>query len=161
MQFETSATLAASLDTLSLDEPRQVVPDFEVPPLPPGVTIEGIYASFLGYLYKHTRAWFVEHTVGGEGIWAKLESGATIVCAVPDGWDELQQAILRRAFVRAGILGEGEGERLLFLREAEASVHFALKAGGVREWLKVRFPSSFWRRKLMRFGTAWDKLYGR
>ena len=155
MQFETSATLAAGLENLELDEPRSVVPDFEVPPLPPHVSIENVYTHFSSYLLQYTRAWFLEHTVGGEGIWERLERKATVVCAVPDGWDEVQQAVLERAFGRAGVVGE----RSVFLREAEASVHFALKAGSVREWLEVRWLSA--PAVTLSFGTGGDEFYGR
>lgn len=58
MQFETTATLASTLlDRLSLGSttPKQIVPDFEVPPLPPNVKIDLVYSSFFKYLFENTR----------------------------------------------------------------------------------------------------------
>lgn len=143
IQIETTATLASTLtlDRLSLDStPKQIVPDFDVPPLPPNVTIDLVYSSFFKYVLENTRKWFVENTVGGEGIWRRLASSAEFVCGIPDGWDDVQQVILRKAFVPAGILEdlECDWERLEFIGVAEASVHFALKSNEVREWLEVR-----------------------
>lgn len=58
--------------------------------------------------------------------------------ATPGGWEDEQQAVLRPAFVSAGILDEkGAQERLEFLHEAEATVQVTLRSGEAHEWLKV------------------------
>ncbi|ORY54166.1 hypothetical protein BCR35DRAFT_335850 [Leucosporidium creatinivorum] len=141
MQFDATATLSSSLGGLNLDSSEQqttpppIVPDFEVPTLPPHVTIKRVYSSFLAYLLEHTRSWFAEHTLEGGETWDRLIGSAQVVMAIPDGWDEVQQAVMKEALVETELLGDEVEERIDFLREAEASVHFALKGEEVREWL--------------------------
>lgn len=133
MQFESSATLVSSLEHLSLGSapPPPIVPDFEVPSLPPGVTIGQVYSSFLRYLVGAARSWFVDHTPqGGEQIWDCLIGSADIIFATPDGWADEEQMLIRRVMREAGVMAEIE-----FLREAEACVHFSLQES--QEWLKV------------------------
>ncbi|ORY73067.1 hypothetical protein BCR35DRAFT_354200 [Leucosporidium creatinivorum] len=142
MQFDATATLSTSLGGLNLDSSETqttlapIVPDFEVPPLPLHVTIKRVYSSFLAYLLEHTRSWFAEHTLEGGETWNRLIGSAQVVMAIPDGWDEVQQAVMKEALVETGLLGDEVEERLDFLREAEASVHFALKGEEVCEWLQ-------------------------
>ncbi|KAH7100091.1 hypothetical protein BKA62DRAFT_801966 [Auriculariales sp. MPI-PUGE-AT-0066] len=55
----------------------------------------------------------------------------------PNGWDLVQQAFLRDAVVAAGVLPQGhDPERLMFVSEAEASVHYGLLHTGGYHWLK-------------------------
>lgn len=95
---------------------------FETHELPFGVTVEQVYAEYLGYLWKHTQAWFEETTAkcaflqlssvpadlkpfpSGDKIWAKLSGTSTIVMSHPDGWNDSQQAVLESALVRAGFV---------------------------------------------------------
>ncbi|ORY74763.1 hypothetical protein BCR35DRAFT_333303 [Leucosporidium creatinivorum] len=70
MQFNLTATLSSSLANLNLSSSLpsstlpSTVPDFEVPSLPPKVTIDKIYRTFLGYIFQHARAWWIEHNMG-------------------------------------------------------------------------------------------------
>ncbi|ORY73053.1 hypothetical protein BCR35DRAFT_315017 [Leucosporidium creatinivorum] len=142
MQFDATATLSSSLGGLNLGSSEQqdvlstIVPDFEVPPLPPQITIKGVYSSFLAYLLEHTRSWFAEHTLEGGETWDRLIGNAQVVMAIPDGWDEEQQVVMKEALAETGLLGVEVEDRIDCLRKAEASVHFALKGEEVREWLK-------------------------
>jgi hypothetical protein len=139
MQFDATATIASSMARLAADD-HPIVPDCTPTPLPHGITIETIYSSFLKYLVAHTKAWFCENTFDGRRIWDKVEIHYAM--AIPDGWDDTQQVMLRRCFVAAGLLVDETEERLEFIREAEASVHFALQAEDVRQWLIVsRHPT--------------------
>lgn len=58
---------------------------------------------------------------------------------IPDGWDEHQCEVLKKAIVASGVIGTKEkaDKRVEFLRESEASVHFALESEEVKEWMKV------------------------
>jgi hypothetical protein len=147
MEFETTATLVSALGGLNLDSnnkgsaSRSIIPAFDVPSLPANVSIGVIYSSFLGYLFAETKSWFLANTEGGVGIWSKLVGSAELVMATPDGWDDTLQAVLKKAFVDAGILRSVTDDRLEFLRESEASVHFALKSVDVKAWLKVGFQA--------------------
>ena len=85
-----------------------VAPTFEIPPLPPMVSLKKIYADLLGYLFNHgapalstalllmltlakARDYFNRYTVDGASIWARLGHQVTICLANPNGWDISQQ----------------------------------------------------------------------
>jgi hypothetical protein len=112
-------------------------PTFEIPPLPPSVSLKQIYAHLLGYLFDHARDFFKNNTVDGSRIWQRLGEKCTIVLATPNGWDTTQQAFLRSAAILGGLLPETFPEsRLRFVTEGEASVHYALEYSQSGAWLK-------------------------
>ena len=90
-----------------------IVPTFEIPPLPPMVSLKKIYADLLGYLFDHStpvlncplliltlakaRGYFKKHTVDGASIWTRLGDQVTICLATPNGWDISQQVRLYRS----------------------------------------------------------------
>ncbi|CAG7852131.1 SubName: Full=Uncharacterized protein {ECO:0000313/EMBL:CCA70381.1} [Serendipita indica DSM 11827] len=102
-----------------VDEPpvygsvTNVSPTFEIPPLPPSVSLKQIYAHLLGYLFDHFRNFFKENTVDGTRIWQRLGERCTIVLATPNGWDTTQQAFLRSAAILGGLLPENFPEERL------------------------------------------------
>ncbi|KAG8819814.1 hypothetical protein FRC18_011910 [Serendipita sp. 400] len=109
----------------------------EVPPLPEGVTLLEIYASFIGYMYETTQRFFAENTPNGAQIWNRLASKIVIVLCTPNGWDMAQQAFLRNATVKAGVVRSPEDAelRIEFITEGEASVHYALAHTKTSTWL--------------------------
>ncbi|KZW00534.1 hypothetical protein EXIGLDRAFT_639271 [Exidia glandulosa HHB12029] len=112
--------------------------NLEVPPLPPGVALKQIYSDFIKYIFDHACEFFQSSSHDGETIFNRLKSTFTIVCATPNGWDIVQQSFLRDAFVMAGVLPQGhDRDRLQFVTEAEASVHFALEHSDGDRWLTV------------------------
>lgn len=113
--------------------PTDFIREFERTNLPQGVKIVDVYSTFIKYLYENAQAWFIDNTLLGEKIWER--SQINLVFAMPDGHGEFEFAIIRRAFVDAGICSSMHDQRLEFIREAEAVVHFALESA---EWLKVR-----------------------
>lgn len=178
MKFDSTATLASSLDQITLDSPytigtcTPIIPDFEVPSLPPKVTIGQVYRVFLAYLLEQAKAWWIERKDGGVAVWERLYDSAEIIMAIPDGWNETQQATLRRALVEGELCSaEGAELRLTFVREAEASVHYAMTSLKTRSWLNVstcppdeRRKSSYLWLPAARLGfhprRSW-RLYGR
>ena len=88
-------------------------PAFEIPPLPPMVSLKKIYADLLGYLFDHStlapttitlmltfveaREFFKNNTVDGASIWSRLGHQVTICLATPNGWDISQQVCLYRS----------------------------------------------------------------
>ncbi|KIM26383.1 hypothetical protein M408DRAFT_192539 [Serendipita vermifera MAFF 305830] len=109
-----------------------------IPPLPVGVTIERVYADLMQYLMFHTKRFFEETTKGGVEIWTRLRSTLIVVLATPNGWDIREQAILRKAAIRALLVTEeSAGQLLQFVTEAEASVHYAL-AQDPCKWLRKK-----------------------
>ena len=88
------------------------------------------------YLFDHACEFFKTGSHDGETIFTRLKDSFTIVAATPNGWDIVQQTFLRDAFVRAGVLPANHNpNRLQFVTEAEASVHFALEHSEGERWL--------------------------
>ncbi|KAH7067222.1 hypothetical protein BKA62DRAFT_810091 [Auriculariales sp. MPI-PUGE-AT-0066] len=108
------------------------------PPLPLNVTVNDVYADFMAFLFTHTRQ-CLEGTVGGnvrDSLWTRFKSTFALCLAIPNGWDQAQQYVLREAVVKAGILPLDEVvSRLTFVTEAEASVHFAIAHADIGTWL--------------------------
>ena len=97
------------------------------PDLPPGVSLRQIYSDFLGYLLKHTRAFFEDRILDGKQIWERYSPTMEVVIAHPNGWGTHEQSILRRAAVIGGLVDRRDAdERIRFVTEAEASVHFVM-----------------------------------
>ncbi|KAG8760330.1 hypothetical protein FRC14_003342 [Serendipita sp. 396] len=123
-----------------VDEPPEygsdTTPTFEVPPLPSGVTLKKVYKHFLRWLWDHAQDFFKNNTVDGERIWERLGGKSFIILATPNGWDTTQQGFLRQAVIEAGIINKGQDEdRLFFVTEGEASVHYALHYSQSKSWL--------------------------
>jgi len=112
--------------------------DFEIPPLPTGVTIERVYADLMEYLMEHTRRFFEMTNGQGAETWANVRDTIAIVLATPNVWGIREQATLRRAAIMASLVTEENASQLLqFVTEAEASVHYALAQDPGR-WLMRR-----------------------
>ncbi|CAE6332690.1 unnamed protein product [Rhizoctonia solani] len=95
--------------------------------LPPGVGLRQIYSDFLGYLLKHTRAYFEDRIINGKSIWERYSPTMEVVIAHPNGWGVREQAFLRTAAVAAGFSTSDQApKKVRFVTEAEASVHFCI-----------------------------------
>lgn len=114
------------------------LPTIEVPPLPNGVSLSRIYAQFMAYLFSSTKAFFENTTPNGRSIWSRLDNDMVIVIATPNGWDVSQHVFLKHAAIKAGIVrSQQEAEdRLEFVTEGEASVHYALAKTNMRTWMR-------------------------
>ncbi|KAL8292784.1 hypothetical protein RQP46_001396 [Phenoliferia psychrophenolica] len=115
---------------------------FEVPPLPPNVTVEQAYSDFIKYLFDNTKAWFETNAPDGDAIWKKLHNTLKLVIAHPNSWSLHEQAALKRAITRSGVLrGASVENHVVFVTESEASVHFGIlySSNQQSEWLS---PSS-------------------
>ncbi|KAG8821142.1 hypothetical protein FRC17_009911, partial [Serendipita sp. 399] len=111
--------------------------ELEIPPLPLGVTLSQLYADFIRYIYKETKEFFVNNTPNGQFVWSRLEGRMPIIFCTPNGWDMSEHAFLRKAAIRAGIVTDSAAnDRLLFITEGEASVHYSLAHTKTAEWLK-------------------------
>ncbi|KAH7096190.1 hypothetical protein BKA62DRAFT_720363 [Auriculariales sp. MPI-PUGE-AT-0066] len=110
------------------------------PALPHNVTLKTVYADFLGYLFTHSRKFLESSTLdatGGGSLWTRLQSNFVICLAIPNGWEDAQQAFLRDAVVAAGILPYNhDRESLQFVSESESSVHFAVMYASISNWLR-------------------------
>jgi len=60
-----------------------------------------------------------------------------VVLSTPNGWDISQHAFLRVAAIKAGLEAEIDSdERIQFITEGEASVHFSLAHTNGIKWLE-------------------------
>lgn len=107
--------------------------------LPYGVSVEQVYADFLRYLLAHTQKFFEARTSEGVRVWRDLIDSADIILTHPNGWGLREQSVLRRAAIRADITSPANAnDRIHFVSESEASVHFCLRHGDLLRRLKVR-----------------------
>ncbi|GAA5915562.1 hypothetical protein JCM5296_007284 [Sporobolomyces johnsonii] len=120
----------------SCDTGSAMAQTFEVPPLPRGVAVSQVYEDWFGYLLRSTKVWFEENSPDGDVIWEKLAPTMVFVVAHPNGWETAQQATLSSALQRAVRVAK-PSEQIVFVTEAEASVHFSLQYCGNKDWLKV------------------------
>ncbi|KAH7336871.1 hypothetical protein B0J17DRAFT_446061 [Rhizoctonia solani] len=106
-------------------------------PLPPGVTLRQIYSDFLGYLLKHTKAFFEDRILDGKQIWERYSPTMEVVIAHPNGWGIREQTFLRTAAVAAGFsTSDQAAKKVRFVTEAEASVHFCINHTNLGNVLK-------------------------
>ncbi|KAG8807374.1 hypothetical protein FRC17_004491 [Serendipita sp. 399] len=111
--------------------------ELEVPPLPRGVSLFQVYTDFIQYIYRVAKDFFVNNTPNGLQIWNRLESRIPIIFCIPNGWDMSQNALLTDASIKSGIVTTANAEdRLWFITEGEASVHYALAHTNTAEWLR-------------------------
>ena len=112
--------------------------EFEIPPLPTGITIERVYADMMKYLMENTRRFFEMTTVNGADIWARVHDAIDIVLPTPNGWTTREQDTLRNAAIMASLVTEANAGKLLrFVTQSEASAHYALTQQP-GNWLKER-----------------------
>ena len=109
-------------------------------PIPPNVTIHQIYADFMNYLFTQTREYFILRILDGQKTWTALENNIEFVIAHPNGWDIHEQGILRNAAVDAKLVPSlyVAQEKIHFVSEAEASVHFVMIHADLENRLSVR-----------------------
>ena len=119
--------------------------DDDLPPLPAIKTAEEILADFINYLYISTRTYIQETHPGGGAFWKSVENNVDYVLSLPNGWEGPQQAQMRRAAIKAGLVAnEAQAqERISFVTEGEASLHYCIQKGITKEAVQVRpFPPS-------------------
>jgi len=110
-------------------------------PLRCGVALKTVYSDILAYIFNHARQ-FVDSSsfnpVGRGSLWARLKSNFVVIMPIPNGWGDSQQAFLRQAVVAAGILPfNHDHERLQFVSEPEAAIHFAISTRSIGSELHV------------------------
>ncbi|KAG5644296.1 hypothetical protein DXG03_008714 [Asterophora parasitica] len=124
----------------------------KIPPLPRNKTVLNVFADFLNYLHECARTYIHETHANGADLWTSLENGIEFVLTHPNGWEGAQQATMRSAAVRAGLVPDTrEGRsRVHFATEGEASLHFCIQIGLTIEAMKVS--------ELRSNGTDWADL---
>ena len=94
--------------------------------LPKGKTIIDVFADFMRYLFDSAKALFKSSSPNGELRWDSISKSIELVLTHPNGWGGPQQARLRNAAVKAGIVPDTPVGRasVHFVTEGEASFSF-------------------------------------
>jgi hypothetical protein len=113
--------------------------DDDLPALPPNKTAEQILADFLKYLYDSTKTYIKQTHPGGSAFWQSVEKSVEYVLSLPNGWEGQQQAQMRRAALKAGLVANETQaqDRISFVTEGEASLHYCIQKGITKEAVKV------------------------
>ena len=94
--------------------------------LPRGKTIVDVFADMMRYLFDSTKALFKVSEPNGEIRWDSISGSIELVLTHPNGWGGPQQAKLRNAAVKAGIVSDTPAGHasVHFVTEGEASFSF-------------------------------------
>ncbi|KAJ7905200.1 hypothetical protein B0H13DRAFT_1716733 [Mycena leptocephala] len=110
---------------------RPTVNGPEIPPLPHRKSATSVLADFLRYLFECAKTFIEETHPNGRALWVSLQKHIRFVIAHPNGWEGKQQSQMRDAAVVAGLIPNSDAghERLRFVTEGEASLHFCIQNG--------------------------------
>jgi len=102
-----------------------------LPPLPPNKQVVDILCDFLKYLYQCARNYIQESHSGGASLWDTVKNDIDFVLSHPNGWDGKEQSQMRQAAIKASLISDAavDRERISFVSEGEASLHFAIQSG--------------------------------
>ncbi|KAJ7021947.1 hypothetical protein C8F04DRAFT_972126, partial [Mycena alexandri] len=100
----------------------------DIPPLPHRMT---------AYLFDCAKIYIEQSHPDGTALWLSLCPNIRFVMTHPNGWEGKQQSQMRQAAVMAGLIpGSNAGhDRLQFVTEGEASLHFYTQNGLATEAL--------------------------
>ncbi|TFK63664.1 hypothetical protein BDN72DRAFT_847372 [Pluteus cervinus] len=123
--------------TLGADEVSRFAQ--QMPPLPAGKTIVDVFADYFHFLHESSKAYIESNYSTGESIWASVQSNIVFVLSHPNGWEGPQQTQMRQAAILAGLVpATDEGRnRIHFVTEGEASLHFCINQGLMTERIKT------------------------
>ena len=112
--------------------------------LPRGKTIVDVFADFMRYLFDSTKALFRSSEPNGRRKWDSIANNIELVLTHPNGWGGPQQAQLRTAAVKAGIVPDTPAghSKVNFVTEGEASFCFCATQTKEGKNLKVRHAVS-------------------
>ncbi|KAM6497433.1 hypothetical protein JOM56_007906 [Amanita muscaria] len=132
---ETNPELAEMDDVIRVEwfklhlRPPHLAPsqEFELQKLrsfPKNKTPVQVFGDFLGYLFQSTKKYIIESETWS---WNSVEKNTYFVLSHPNGWEGKQQSQMRKAATAAGLVDKSEAlERISFVSEGEASLHFCL-----------------------------------
>ncbi|KAJ3710594.1 hypothetical protein DFJ43DRAFT_1170684 [Lentinula guzmanii] len=106
--------------------PESLKLEFDFPALPKNKTPLMVFSDFLRYLFECTKSYIQK--ANGTLVWNSVQPNIDFILAHPNGWEIAQQAQMRRAAIIAGLVSEAESqERVHFVTEGEASLHFCIQ----------------------------------
>lgn len=107
--------------------------------IPPGKSAEDVFTDYLEWMMDWVEKFIVTHHQGGEQLVAKTKGNRLLVLTHPNSWAGAQQAAMRRATVRAGVVPDATRAATMvrFLSEAEASLTYALMSSAMSSWTQA------------------------
>ncbi|KIL56475.1 hypothetical protein M378DRAFT_89248, partial [Amanita muscaria Koide BX008] len=98
--------------------------EFEIQSLPKNKTPVQAFGDLLRYLFQSTKKYITDSELCS---WDSVERNIDFILSHPNGWEGKQQSQMRKAAVAAGLVDKSEAlERISFVSEGEASLHFCL-----------------------------------
>ncbi|KIL60579.1 hypothetical protein M378DRAFT_83567 [Amanita muscaria Koide BX008] len=83
-----------------------------------------VFGDFLRYLFQSTKKYITDSELWS---WKSVKRNTYFVLSHPNGWEGKQQSQMRKAAIAAGLVDNSEAsERISFVSEGEASLHFCL-----------------------------------
>ncbi|KAM6497431.1 hypothetical protein JOM56_007904 [Amanita muscaria] len=98
--------------------------EFEIQSLPKNKTPVQAFGDLLRYLFQSTKKYITDSELCS---WDSVERNIDFILSHPNGWEGKQQSQMRKAAIAAGLVDKSEAlERISFVSEGEASLHFCL-----------------------------------
>jgi hypothetical protein len=108
----------------------------QIPDLPPSKTAVDVLADYLKYLNKCAKEFIEEnHPFIGIDLWKEKE--IHYLLSHPNGWEGHQQALMKQAAEKAGLITVGGRNKVTFLTEGEASLNRCIEKGLMNESIRV------------------------
>ena len=107
-----------------------------------GKTALDVFTDFLRYLFQCARQFIID--THGKSLWESVEDHTQIILSHPNGWEGLQQSKMRDAAIHAGLVPDTTigRQRVHFVSEGEASLHYCINHGLSPDALQVRRASA-------------------
>lgn len=96
-------------------------------PLPPKKTKEDVLSDYLRYLHDCTRDFIEDTHPDGVFLWRSLHGGAQFILSHPTTWGGKQHDTLRRCMAQSGLLHDPHSNRMTFVSEGEANLHYIMR----------------------------------
>ena len=111
----------------------------ELEDVPPGISAERIMGDYLKYLFAETETFIKDSHTDGIDIWREVQGRIKFVLSHPNGWEGLQQSQMRDAAILAELVPDTTigRQRIHFVTEGEASLHYCLKCGLATDAVQV------------------------
>ncbi|KAJ7157441.1 hypothetical protein C8R46DRAFT_1226024 [Mycena filopes] len=138
-QAETEGWEKAEWFKLHLRPAPRAISQMPIPPLPANKTASDVFGDFLRYLFHCAKLYITDHYPNGNVMWTQLERTMEFVLTHPNGWDGEQQSKMRTAAITAGLIPNtrDDWERIHFVTEGEASLHFCIMKGLATDPLRL------------------------
>lgn len=109
----------------------------DIPFLPKNKTAIDVFADYFRYLYRCTLTYISETYGGGAALLSTMEEHTEFIITHPNGWEGLPQSHLRKAAARGGLVPDPDDDRIHFVTEGEAALHFCMRNHLTGEVMKV------------------------